>query len=79
MKQYCRYCAEAFGTDNDDFVWCDAKDYMKSKSSCLAQNKCDKFKLNEIDLFNARREYKPMDATKRQARIDDYKNQTRLF
>ena len=20
MKQYCRYCAEAFGTDNDDFV-----------------------------------------------------------
>ena len=58
MKQYCRYCANCY-LQGDDIVWCEPKDQMRNKQQCSSVNNCKDFELNEIDVFDIDRTYKP--------------------
>ncbi|MEG0397392.1 MAG: hypothetical protein RR612_11735 [Oscillospiraceae bacterium] len=58
MKQYCRYCANANLVD-DDICYCDIKKGLRTKAVCTVANKCKAFVLNEIDVFDFDKTYKP--------------------
>lgn len=75
MKQYCRYCAEAVLTENEDIIYCEVRKVTKHKSSCIRINKCKDFAFNEIDVFGCDIDkiYKP-----RQPRKKVLDNQIRL-
>ncbi len=75
MIQYCRYCTEAIGQD-EDCVYCEAKDKFFSKAQCSRPNKCKDFSFNEIDAlgFDLNKKYKPR---KKKAEITD--KQKELF
>jgi len=66
MKQYCRYCANAF-LQGDDFIYCEPKNEMRDKRNCITLNKCKHFELNEMDVFDMDRTYKPRKAYKRKS------------
>ena len=57
MKQYCRYCANA--NWYDDSVYCHVKNTLISQKASCRTNKCKDFDLNEIDVFDIEKKYKP--------------------
>ena len=64
MKQYCRYCAEAVLTENEDVFFCEAKKLTRSAAGARRINKCDRFKFNPNDLLGQNadgtfKQYKP--------------------
>lgn len=56
MKQYCRYCSHCvYG----DVVYCEVLNDTMSEKKAKSVNKCKHFELNEIDVFNINKTYKP--------------------
>jgi len=60
MKQYCRYCSNIHRTGYTR-LWCDAKEEMRTESSCKTVNNCKDFSFNPLDVFddNLKKTYKP--------------------
>lgn len=58
MKQYCRYCANAFA-QGDDMIWCRAKDEIRTDRQITRLNRCPHFEFCSIDVLDPEREYKP--------------------
>ncbi len=58
MKQYCRYCANAFLQD-DDMIWCKPKDEIRVDRQITQLSRCPHFEFCSIDVLNPEREYKP--------------------
>lgn len=70
MKQYCRYCSHCvYG----DAVYCEVLNNTMSEKKAKRVNKCKHFELNEIDVFNINKTYKPKQTKKKEA------EQTKLF
>lgn len=76
MKQYCRYCSHAFDYNGEgtDFL-CEANaecgdngcGHFYNASKAKRPNKCKHFELNEMDIFNLDRLYKPREPYKSKA------------
>jgi len=65
MKQYCRYCADAVLTENEDVVYCEAKKETRHKRKCITVNQCKHFKFNELDVFDIDKKYQPREPRKK--------------
>ena len=50
MKQYCRYCCNAY-IQGDDVFCCDKKNKLYSGSTGKTANNCKYFEFNPNDLF----------------------------
>lgn len=59
QKQYCRYCADAVLTENEEMIFCEAKKETRHKSKCATVNHCKDFTFNELDVFDIDKKYKP--------------------
>ena len=79
MRQYCRYCANAYLQD-DDMIWCGPKDEIRTGSQITRMNRCPHFELNPIDVLNPDREYKPVGERRKSAESSETEaEQLRLF
>ena len=58
MTQYCRYCSLAVLND-DDLIYCEAKDEMREGKQIRNPNKCKHFEFNPVDVLNEEKDYKP--------------------
>lgn len=61
MKQYCRYCVNAYLQD-DDMIWCKPKDEIRTDHQITRLNRCPHFEFCSIDVLNPEHEYKPAGA-----------------
>ena len=81
MKQYCRYCSNAFWRDEGVF-YCDEKKKFYNESTAKVVNKCKHFDFNSNDLFGMDencnfKQYKPRDKYKTKEKVED--NRISLF
>ena len=58
MRQYCRYCANAY-IAGDYEAYCEQKKELRTERQCSRANKCKYFELNPEDVFDPERKYKP--------------------
>lgn len=58
MKQYCRYCVNAY-LQGDDMIWCEPKDEIRTDRQITRLNHCPHFEFCSIDVLNPEREYRP--------------------
>ena len=56
MKQYCRYCANCTYGDG---AYCGVKKKVMRNSTIRSTNNCKDFEINEIDVLNNDKTYKP--------------------
>lgn len=57
MKQYCKYCANAY-PHGDGYCYCEEKRNIISEVRASKTNICNKFILNEISVFDPEQIYK---------------------
>lgn len=60
MKQYCRYCVNAY-LQGDDMIWCKPKDEIRTDRQITRLNRCPHFEFCSIDVLNPEREYRPVE------------------
>ena len=60
MKQYCRYCVNAY-LQGDDMIWCKPKDEIRTDHQITRMNRCPHFEFCSIDVLNPEREYRPVE------------------
>lgn len=60
MKQYCRYCVNAY-LQGDGMIWCKPKDEIRTGRQITRLNRCPHFEFCSIDVLNPEREYKPVE------------------
>lgn len=60
MKQYCRYCVNAY-LQGDDMIWCEPKDEIRTDRQITRLNHCPHFEFCSIDVLNPEREYRPVE------------------
>ena len=60
MKQYCRYCVNAY-LQGDDMIWCEPKDEIRTDRQITRLNRCPHFEFCSIDVLNPEREYRPVE------------------
>lgn len=58
MKQYCKYCANAY-LHGDCHCWCEEKQKLISEASASKVNKCKQFELHEMSVFDPNQIYSP--------------------
>lgn len=58
MTQYCRYCSLAVLND-DDLIYCEAKDEMREGKQIRNPNKCKHFEFNPVDVLDENKKYRP--------------------
>lgn len=58
MTQYCRYCSRAVLND-DDLIYCEAKDEMREGKQITNPNRCKYFEFNPVDVLNENKKYRP--------------------
>lgn len=79
MNQYCRYCSNAYLQD-DDLIWCEPKDEIRSGREITRINKCPHFDFNPIDVLDQERVYRPREKRKPIPTEDNLtENQISLF
>jgi len=58
VTQYCRYCSLAVLND-DDLIYCEAKDEMREGKQIRNPNKCKHFEFNPVDVLDENKKYRP--------------------
>lgn len=64
MTQYCRYCSLAVLND-DDLIYCEAKDEMREGKQIRNPNKCKHFEFNPVDVLDENKKYRPREPKKK--------------
>ena len=64
MTQYCRYCSLAVLND-DDLIYCEAKDEMRERKQIRNPNKCKHFEFNPVDVLDENKKYRPREPKKK--------------
>lgn len=58
MNQYCRYCTYAVLVD-ENMIYCTEKKTTRGGDKIKRINHCKSFDLNELDVFDIGKTYKP--------------------
>jgi len=64
VTQYCRYCSLAVLND-DDLIYCEAKDEMREGKQIRNPNKCKHFEFNPVDVLDENKKYRPREPKKK--------------
>lgn len=64
FRVYCRYCSLAVLND-DDLIYCEAKDEMREGKQIRNPNKCKHFEFNPVDVLDENKKYRPREQKKK--------------